>query len=66
MPSNSTPSYTVTTGDTTRANTDESMLARYIYDTSSLPDRLYLRAEAKSSQVAKNEANHSSSKGSKL
>ncbi|KAM0554769.1 hypothetical protein ACHAPJ_006841 [Fusarium lateritium] len=66
MPSNSTPSYTVTTGDTTRANTDVSMLARYIYDTSSLPDRLYLGAAAEGSQVAKNESSHSNSNDSKL
>ncbi|KAF4971733.1 hypothetical protein FSARC_1532 [Fusarium sarcochroum] len=66
MPSNSNPSYTVTTGDTTRVNTDAPMLTYFIHDTSSLQDRLIMRAAAESSQAVKNEASHSDSKDAKL
>ncbi|QPC71771.1 hypothetical protein HYE68_002523 [Fusarium pseudograminearum] len=66
MPSNSSQTPTTTTGDTKQTNIDVSMLACYIHDTSSLQDRLILRAMAEDSQSSQKGAGYSGPKDSKL
>ncbi|CAG1975248.1 unnamed protein product [Fusarium graminearum] len=68
MSSNSiqTPATTTTTGGTKPANIDASMLACYIHDTSSLQDRLLIRAMAEDSQSSQKGVGYSGPKDSKL
>ncbi|SPJ74932.1 uncharacterized protein FTOL_04663 [Fusarium torulosum] len=66
MPSNSTPTYAVTTGDTTQTHMEGFMLASFIYDTSSLQDRLIMGSVKEDSQTPGNGAGYSGPKGSKL
>ncbi|KAM0290689.1 hypothetical protein ACHAO9_004609 [Fusarium lateritium] len=66
MPSNSTPTYTVTAGDTTHTYTEGSMLGPFIYDTTSLQDRLLMGSVKEDSQTSGNGAGYPGPKGSKL
>ncbi|KAG5662158.1 hypothetical protein KAF25_004397 [Fusarium avenaceum] len=66
MPSNSTQTYTGTAADTTQTHTDGSMLGPFIYDTSSLQDRLIMRSTKEDSLTPGNGAGYSDPKSSKL
>ncbi|KAJ4007183.1 hypothetical protein NW752_007838 [Fusarium irregulare] len=66
MPSNSSQTPTVATGGAAQTQTGSFMLASYIYDTSSVTDRLFIRAMIEDDQSSKKEADQSESKGSKL
>ncbi|KAH6949894.1 hypothetical protein HG530_001025 [Fusarium avenaceum] len=66
MPSNSTPTYTVTAADTTQTHMDGPMLDPFIYDTSSLQDRLIMRSAKEDSLTPGNGAGYSGPKSSKL
>ncbi|KAF5024969.1 hypothetical protein F66182_2920 [Fusarium sp. NRRL 66182] len=66
MSPNTDPTCTVNTGDATKASLDFSMLAYFIHDTSSLQDRLLIRAAAEDGQTTGYNADHTHLKESKL
>ncbi|RBR05508.1 uncharacterized protein FIESC28_11356 [Fusarium coffeatum] len=66
MPSNSSQTPTIATGGAAQTQTDNSMLACYIYDTTSIQDRLFIRAMVEDDQSSKTEAAGSEPKNSKL
>ncbi|KAH7158947.1 hypothetical protein DER46DRAFT_662928 [Fusarium sp. MPI-SDFR-AT-0072] len=66
MPCDSTHTDIIPTGDTPPNAIETKMLEPYIYDTSSLQDRLLMRSMARDNKATGNGAGYSGPTGSKL